>query len=71
MTLNRAAEAYVKYEKKSTAVFEVGWTHHLHTDLIPEGKGTDARRHQNERVKRVVALHGLCHFSDDANLRLG
>jgi hypothetical protein len=28
MTLNRAAEAYVKYEKKSTAVFEVGWTHH-------------------------------------------
>lgn len=54
MTLNRAAEAYVKYEKIDRRVWSRLDSPLLLRDLIVEGKGTDGGGVKRGKVQRIV-----------------
>jgi hypothetical protein len=68
MKLKPVAEAYVKYEKNRPPCFVLaGFTRTYRPDDGAKGYG----RAESEARCTCQCLHGLRHFSDDVNLRLG
>lgn len=59
MTLNRAAEAYVKYEKKSTAVFG-RLDSPLHYTQTDRGRKRDGRAEASREEGTTVVGYMVC-----------